>query len=141
MKILFVMLLGGVMTLGMACDDEGGTTPATDTGPATDSGGGSDATSAGLPADIAAIFEAKCVPCHNAGATPFVTDHSTLGNAAAGTTYTACAGKTVAECTAILAGNGEMPAGSNCSPEAGGNCPTQDEVDALNAWVAAGAAH
>ena len=159
LRTLFALLTVFAMTF-YGCGDDGGTNNGgtdtgviTDTGTVTDSGPSGDT---GAPADIAVdtgtdaggdnawadeilpMLQSYCAPCHNAGATPFLTDASSLDNDAAGTTDPACAGQKVSECIHTTMAGGTMPLGKSCP---GAGCPTQDDIDAVKAWLDSGAAH
>ena len=130
-------------------DNNGGTTdtaaPAdtavsTDEGPAPDSAAPADTASNGnaWTDNILPMLQGYCTPCHNGGATAFLTDTSVLDNDA-GNTSPACQGQKVSECIHTTMADGSMPMGKSC-PD-GDGCPTQEDIDAVKAWVDSGAAH
>ena len=159
MKLRTLFALLAVFSLAFyGCGDDGGSNNGTDAGGSTDTGAPTDTASpedTGPPADTATpedtgggnewadnllpMLQGYCAPCHNAGATPFLTDDSSLDKDAAATTDPNCAGQTVAECIHTTMAGGTMPMGKSCPDGAG--CPTQADIDAVKAWLDAGAAH
>jgi len=140
---LFVSALA-ICAIGFfGCDDGGGdnttdTEPTTDSGPPADTGPGN-----AWDETIKPILTATCEPCHATGGiapqTFFLSDVSVLDNDAVGGTYAACAGQKVSTCIHTLMANGAMPLGGGCP--GGANCPSQADIDAVKAWVDAGAEH
>ena len=159
LRTLFALLAMFSLAFYGCGDDGGGSNTGTDAGSSTDTGAPTDTaapTDTGPPADtttppedtgggnawednILPMLQGYCAPCHNAGPTNFLTDANSLDKDAAATSDPNCAGQTVAECIHTTMAGGTMPMGKSCPDGAG--CPTQDDIDAVKAWVDAGAAH
>ena len=159
MKLRTLVSLVAMMTMLVAgCADDSASIGGTDAGGTTDTGAPADTASpadtvgtvdAGPTGDgnvagnewedtILPMLQGYCAPCHNNG-TNFLVDASVLDNDAPGAMDPNCKGQTVAECIHTAMAGGTMPMGKTCPGDDG--CPTQEDIDAVKAWVDAGAVH
>lgn len=89
--------------------------------------------------DVQPVLNDLCGSCHGGTSCTsnvcWLDDYAVLsGNASA----TVCAGSTIAECLPVRILDGSMPRNGACPPGSPG-CITSAELDALQAWVDAGA--
>jgi hypothetical protein len=110
-------------------------------------GGAGGAAAVHFDSDIYTITKAKCSPCHVMG------NHPNFASGTLNTAYNAtqanagdqrCNGKKVYECMLTLVKSGAMPDNKGCKGDptmdaANANCLTKAQLDALQAWVTAGA--
>jgi uncharacterized membrane protein len=112
---------------------------------ACDDGAATPAVSEGAYAEVHAVFTAKCTPCH-AGTTPEAgSGGAALGASSAAVSFdagqldanfSACSGKSVAECALIRIKDGSMPKGAGCDTDpSGADCVTAAEQALIEAWI------
>ncbi len=147
-RMLIIGVSSVILTLPGACDGDADPPATTDTvaQDTTTSDAGSDAASTAPThgSSIGAILESTCAPCHAGGGSGAHNIATVAADAAKSAANPTCSDLTVAACAIQRIKNGSMPIGNVCTGDPAvdsGNaaCLTQEQQDAVQAWVDAGA--